>query len=248
MVKFSLKGQIQSIKSRIEFCRKQPCKILATGLLCLLGLPGYSQSETVSSPLGTSESSVKVKSASVKGLFNPCSFIFPSAGYNFDIALRNGVALDLEVISAGPGCDCNDGWGFLCYFWGPVYRLGAVYYPETKMGDIVGHFGYRLFGLYAELGGGYAFSLSKGAESNISDQFFHLDPAIGINILAAHVTAGYSFRTERIDNNIGSFKVSAGFIIPLSMNGNKNIKEASKSMLKSRKSERDRLRKKNTTF
>jgi hypothetical protein len=132
--------------------------------------------------------------------------IIPSVSYQYQDRLHSAVGAELNFWFVSKKCDCSATLGALCYLWGPTSTFKIQSYPAVKGFDVAGSFGYRFIFLKPEITAGYtAINESYGKD------FFHLDPAFGIDAAIANISFGYSFRTVKIDNKIGSFFFRVAF-------------------------------------
>jgi hypothetical protein len=126
--------------------------------------------------------------------------VIPSVSYQYQGQLKSAFGAEVNFQFVRKKCDCSSTLGALCYLWGPTAIIKSQYYPDIKAFDIAGSFGYRFILLKPEITGGYTF-----VKENYGQNFFHIDPAIGVDLFAGNISFGYSFRTIKIENKVGSF-------------------------------------------
>jgi hypothetical protein len=136
-------------------------------------------------------------------------------------------------------------------FWIPVLLLWSYCKYQSKLFsisknnartmDVSAAVGYRSFLIpffKPQLTAGYSF-----VNKNYGESFFHIDPSLGFDLGIGNISAGYSFRTVKIDNKIGGFTFSLG-ISPLVFFGNSKTKTTLSSVSKASRSQVKSLRKK----
>jgi hypothetical protein len=122
--------------------------------------------------------------------------VIPLFTYQYQQPLKSGFGA--EVNFWFPPGDCCD----LCYLWGPTAAVKLQYFPEVKTVDMSASFGYRVLFVKAEITGGYAI-----ADKSYGKNFFHLDPGVALDLAAANISVGYSFRSAKLDKKVGGMFV-----------------------------------------
>lgn len=131
-------------------------------------------------------------------------FVIPMIGYTTQSYFGSGVIGQANFIFSQKDCNCDASLGGLCYLKGALGGIKAQYFHSKKAFDLSGSIGYHDWNVLPfakfQMGGGFT-SVDK---SLTGKNFFHVDPAIGLDILIFDLTFGYTFYTEAVNNNNGS--------------------------------------------
>jgi hypothetical protein len=163
-------------------------------------------------------------------------FLIPLVTYQYQKDLRSGIGAELNVWFPPKGCDCNGPFGGLCYLWGPTAAVRTSYFPDARAFDLSANFGYRMVFIKPEVSAGYTF-----VGKNYGESFFHIDPAIGLDIAGANLAVGYSFRTIKINDRIGGLFVRVG-VSPLLFFPSSGPRKVLSDHSKATKAQRKQLR------
>lgn len=128
--------------------------------------------------------------------------VVPSVSYQYQGQLKSAVGAEVNFFFVPKKCDCSGSFGGLCYLAGSAAAFKSQYYPTAKAFDVAGSYGYRFILFKPEVTAGYTF-----LKESYGPDFFHIDPALGIDLVAGNLSFGYSFRTEKIGDKAGSFFV-----------------------------------------
>lgn len=162
--------------------------------------------------------------------------VIPSVSYQYQGQLKSAFGAEVSFLFVPKKCDCNGSFGGLCYLMGSTAAFKSQYYPAAKAFDVAGSYGYRFILFKPEVTAGYTF-----LKESYGPDFFHIDPALGIDLVAGNLSFGYSFRTEKIGDKARSFFVRVA-VSPFAFGKSKTgrvlstYSKASKSQIRSMRS------------
>lgn len=172
------------------------------------------------------------------GSGNCPAFVLPKLQYTYHGALRHSIGLGINFVDAPRKCDCSSTFGGLCYLLGPTYGFDLNYFPFSKTADVSVNYGFRYLFAYAGGKAGYAHS---GVKDGVPRDFVYLEPNLGLDILIARITVGYSIRTAEISDRKGSFVLTIT-ASPWEVGKKGQFKSSIASMIKSSKEQRRNFR------